>query len=161
MNRPACARSHQAEALEDGRLSGAGRASFERHAASCAECTSKLRVLARLRQSAEWLPESAPTPLERRRQRQALLRRASELSQRAQVLPRRRTFAALMFAGALLAAVCIGFVLRASLSGSEASATLVAPTYRIDASPGASSLRARGAWRWRRGASLCACVRRC
>src|SRR5690606_33457037 len=85
MKRPACARSQQAEALEDGRLSGAERASFERHAASCTACASKLRVLARLRQSAEWLPESTPTPLARRRQRQALLRRASELSQRAPV----------------------------------------------------------------------------
>jgi hypothetical protein len=153
MKRPACARSQQAEALEDGRLSGAERASFERHAASCSECTTQLRVLARLRQSAEWLPESSPTPLSRRRQRQALLRRASELSKPAQVLPRRavfankvfaknvfaaKTFAALLLAGALLAAVGIGFGLRAWLPASEPSATLVAPSYRIDVSPGAS-----------------------
>jgi TolA-binding protein len=148
MKRPACAQSQQAEALEDGRLSGAERASFERHAASCTECTSKLRVLALLRQSAEWLPENTETPLERRRQRQALLRRASEMSHREPVQPRRmvftapvfaaKKFAALMLATALLAAVGIGFVLRGSLSGSEVSAALVAPTYRIDASPGAS-----------------------
>lgn len=153
MKRLACAQSQHAEALEDGRLSGAERASFERHAASCTECTSKLQVLARLRQSAEWLPENTQTPLERRRQRQALLRRASELSQRAPVLPRRTVstarvftarvyaspmFAALTLATALLVAVGIGFVLRGSLSGSEESATLVAPTYRLDASPGAS-----------------------
>jgi hypothetical protein len=105
-------------------------------------------VLALLRQSAEWLPENTETPLERRRQRQALLRRASDMSHREPVLPRRtvftapvfaaKKFAALMLATALLAAVGIGFVLRGTLSGSEVYATLVAPTYRIDASPGAS-----------------------
>ena len=163
MKPPTCAQSQQAEALEDGRLSGAERASFERHAATCADCTRKLRVLARLRQSAEWLPENTRTPLERRRQRQALLRRASELAQGAQMQPRRpvltqtlliqrlfakellapklfatKAFAALLLAGALLAAAGIGFGLRASLFGSEVSATLAAPSYRIDASPGAS-----------------------
>jgi ferric-dicitrate binding protein FerR (iron transport regulator) len=138
MKRPACARAWQAEALEDGRLSGAERASFERHAASCAECASELRALMRLRQSAERLPASTPTPLERRRQRQALLRRASELQQRAPVQPRRRRFAAFVLSGALMAAVCIGFGLGALRSGSEASAVLAAPTYRLDASPGAS-----------------------
>jgi hypothetical protein len=138
MKRPACTRAWQAEALEDGRLSGAERASFERHAASCAECTNELRALLRLRQGAEGMPASTPTPLEHRRQRQALLRRASELYQRAPVQPRRRTFAAFVLSGALMAAVGIGFGLRASLSGSEASAGLAAPTYRLDASPGAS-----------------------
>lgn len=136
MKRPACTRAPQAEALENGRLSGAERASFERHAASCAECTSELRALVRLRQGAERLPASTPTPLEHRRQRQALLQRASELSQHAPV-PRRRAFA-FVVSGALIAAVCIGFGLRASRSGSEASAARAAPTYRLDASPGAS-----------------------
>src|SRR5690606_16961344 len=50
----------------------------------------------------------------------------------------KKTFAALLLAGALLAAVGIGFGLRASLSGSEVAAALVAPSYRIDVSPGAS-----------------------
>jgi hypothetical protein len=138
MKRPACTRAPQAEAFEDGRLSGAERASFERHAASCAECASELRALVRLRQAAERLPASTPTPLEHRRQRQALLRRASELCQRAPVQPRRRAFALFVLSGALMAAVCIGFWLRASRSGSEASVALAAPTYRLDASPGAS-----------------------
>ena len=138
MKRPACTRAWQAEALEDGRLSGTERASFERHAASCAECARELRALVRLRQSAEWLPASSPTPLEHRRQRQALLRRASELRQRPPVQPRRRRFAAFVLSGALMAAVCIAFGLGAWRSGSEASAALAAPTYRLDASPGAS-----------------------
>src|SRR5688572_32942451 len=138
MKQPACTRAWQAEALEDGRLSGAERASFERHAASCAECARELRALVRLRQGAEWLPASSPAPLEHRRQRQALLLRASELCQRAPVQPRRRTFAAFVLSGALLVAVCIGFGLRAWRSGSETSVALAAPTYRLDASPGAS-----------------------
>ncbi len=138
MKRPACTRAWQAEAIEDGRLSGAERASFERHAASCAECARELRALVRLRQGAEWLPASSPTPLEHRRQRQALLRRASELCQRASVQPRRRTFAAFVLSSALMAALSIGFGLRAWRSGSEASVARAAPTYRLDASPGAS-----------------------
>jgi TolA-binding protein len=137
MKRPACPRAPQAEALEDGRLSSAERASFERHAASCAECASELRALMRLRHGAEWLPETAPTPLEHRRQQQALLRRASELLKRGPVQPRRRTFA-LVLSCALVAAVCIGFALGAWRSGSDASVALAAPTYRLDASPGAS-----------------------
>jgi hypothetical protein len=138
MKRLACTRTWQAEALEDGRLSGTERASFEQHAASCAECARELRALVRLRQGAEWLPASAPTPLEHRRQRQALLRRASELSQRAPVKPRRRAFAAFVLSGVLMAALSIGLGLRAWRSGSEASLALAAPTYRLDASPGAS-----------------------
>lgn len=138
MKRPACTHAWQAEALEDGRLSGAERASFERHAASCTECARELRALVRLRQGADLLPASTLTPLEHRRQRQALLRRASELCQRAPVQPRRRPFAAFVLSAALMAAVCIGFGLRAWRSGSEASAALAPPTYRLDASPGAS-----------------------
>jgi TolA-binding protein len=137
MKRPACNRAWQAEAVEDGRLSGAERASFERHAASCAECASELRALARLRQGAEWLPASMLSPLEHRRQRQALLRRAGELSQRAPVRPRPRAFAWAL-SGALVAAACIALALGAWRSGSGASAALAAPTYRLDASPGAS-----------------------
>jgi len=138
MKRPACTRAWQAEALEDGRLSGAERASFERHAASCAECTSELRALERLRQGAERLPANMPTPLEHRRQRQELLRRASELHQRAPGQPQRRRFAAFVLSGALLAAGYIGYELRASRSGSETAVALTAPTYRLEASPGAA-----------------------
>lgn len=137
MKRPACTHALQAEALEDGRLSGPERAAFERHAVSCAECASVLRVLVRLRQAAEWLPVSTPTPLEHRRHRQALLRRAGDLWQRGPVQPRRRAFA-FVLSGALMAAVCIGFAIGASRAGSEPSAALAAPTYRLDASPGAA-----------------------
>lgn len=153
MKPPACSRAHQAEAFADGKLSGAERASFERHAASCAECARELRALARLRQLAEKLPTGTPTPLEHRRQRQALLRRASERSQRAPIPPRRRAFAAFALSGALMAAVSIGFALRAWQFDSEAPAQLAAPTYRLDASPGASwqTIEAGAALRLRLG----------
>jgi hypothetical protein len=152
MKRSACPLAPQAEALEDGRLSSAERASFERHAASCAQCASELRALVRLRHGAEWLPESTPTPLEHRRQQRALLRRASELRQRGPVQPRRRTFA-LVLSCALVVAVGIGFALGAWRSGSEASVALAAPTYRLDASPGASwqTIEAGAALRLRLG----------
>jgi hypothetical protein len=80
--RAICAQAWQVEAVEDGRLSGAERESFERHAATCAECRHERLVLAELRAAAGRLPLSEPAPLERRRQRQLLLRRASELGQR-------------------------------------------------------------------------------
>ena len=80
--RAICAQAWQAEAVEDGRLSGAERESFERHAATCADCRRERLVLAELRARAGRLPLSEPAPLERRRQRQLLLRRASELGQR-------------------------------------------------------------------------------
>ena len=152
MKRPACPLAPQAEALEDGRLSSAERAAFERHAASCAKCASELRALMRLRHGAEWLDQTTPTPLEHRRQQQALLRRVSELRQRGPVQPRRRTFA-LVLSCALLAAVCIGFALGAWRSGSEAFVALAAPTYRLDASPGASwqTIEAGAALRLRLG----------
>jgi hypothetical protein len=138
MKGPVCTRARLAEAIEDGRLSGAERASFERHAASCSECASELRALERLRQSAEWLPVGTPTQLEHRRQRQVLLRRASELCQRAPIQPRRRKFAALVLSSVLMAVAWIVFGFGFSRSGSEVSVAPVAPTYRLNASPGAS-----------------------
>ena len=40
-----CPRTFEAEAARDGRLAGAERASFERHAASCADCAGEVRAL--------------------------------------------------------------------------------------------------------------------
>ena len=40
-----CPRIFEAEATRDGRLAGAERASFERHAASCADCAGEVRAL--------------------------------------------------------------------------------------------------------------------
>ena len=48
MSRAGCPRLFQAEAVRDGRLDGAERASFERHAASCVACSRETRALEKL-----------------------------------------------------------------------------------------------------------------
>ena len=58
--RAVCAQAWQAEAVEDGRLSGAERESFERHAATCADCRRERLVLAELRAAGERLPLTEP-----------------------------------------------------------------------------------------------------
>jgi hypothetical protein len=63
--------------VEDGRLDGAGRASFERHTSSCAACAREVELLVKLR-GIEQLPFIQPNPMSRRRRRAELLRRANE-----------------------------------------------------------------------------------
>lgn len=130
--RAICAQAWQAEAVEDGRLSGAERESFERHAATCEDCRRERLVLAELRARAGGLPLSEPAPLERRRQRQLLLRRASELGQRSGEPFRRGPVLAL----ALLAAGVGLFVLSRSADAPRppvATVAAPAPTYRLSA----------------------------
>ena len=139
--RAVCAQAWQAEAVEDGRLSGAERESFERHAATCADCRRERRVLTELRAAAGRLPLSEPAPLERRRQRQLLLRRASELGQRSSEPfwrwsePFRRWPA---LALALLVAGVGLFELTRSVDAPPppvATIAAPAPTYRLSATP--------------------------
>jgi hypothetical protein len=73
----ACPRLWEAEAVEDGRLDGAGRASFERHASACAECALEVELLGKLR-TVERLPFVPRSTMSRRRRRAHLLRRANE-----------------------------------------------------------------------------------
>jgi len=73
----ACPRLWEAEAVEDGRLDGGGRASFERHATSCAECAREIDLLAKMR-GIERASVAPPNPMSRRRRRAELLRRANE-----------------------------------------------------------------------------------
>ncbi len=132
--RAVCAQAWQAEAVEDGRLSGAERESFERHAATCADCRRERRALAELRAAAGRLPLSEPAPLERRRQRQLLLRRARELGQRSDEAFRRWPALAL----ALLAASVGLFALSRSVDAPRppvATVAAPAPTYRLSATP--------------------------
>jgi len=133
--RTVCAQAWQAEAVEDGRLSGAERESFERHAATCADCRRERLVLAELRAAAGRLPLSEPAPLERRRQRQLLLRRASELGQRSSE-PLWRWPA---LASALLAAGVGLYAFNRSVDAPRPPVATVAapePTYRLSATPG-------------------------
>ena len=76
MSRTSCNRAWQAEAALDRRISAEDRASFERHLQSCASCARELDQLSRLKQLGDQLPWPKTEPLQRRRQRNELLRRA-------------------------------------------------------------------------------------
>jgi len=78
MRREGCARIWEAEAVQDGRLDGDSVLAFERHVTSCGECRAESAALARLDQLARRAPNVVRlSPLEHRRQRLALLRRAN------------------------------------------------------------------------------------
>ncbi len=102
-----CPRSWQAEAIADGRLSGAERSAFERHLLLCAECRAEASSLAQLKRLSESLPLAALSPLERRRLRSELLRRANQnIVEPAPVWPRLAwLFGALLLVLGLLGAI--------------------------------------------------------
>lgn len=74
---PPCQRTWEAEAVVDGRLGEKEKASFDRHVSECATCrdaVARLRTLASLLAS---MPSTPRSDLDRRRQRNALLRAAN------------------------------------------------------------------------------------
>ncbi len=73
-----CDRMWQVEALDDARLEPKDRASFERHAPTCAACSAELVRLGELRESMSLAPTAERTDLERRRARIALLGAANQ-----------------------------------------------------------------------------------
>ncbi len=91
MNRVRCERTWQAEASEDGRLQPKDLASFERHAASCRDCSAEIETLRQIAQQMKSLPESAHTDLEHRRARSELLRKANEQFMSVRPAPNRWT----------------------------------------------------------------------
>jgi hypothetical protein len=130
-----CARLWQAEAVEDGRLVGAERAAFERHAPGCPECRGKLEALAQLRQLVGQLPASESTPFERKRQREQLLARADAAVSR----PASRLGWWIGGGIGLAAAAATAlFVLAAppELPARLTPVALAAPAYQLEPSPG-------------------------
>jgi hypothetical protein len=89
MSRPTCPRAWEAEAVADGRLAGADRTSFERHAATCEACAHEVEALASLSRAMGKLLAPDVTALELRRMRVKLLQRAHARRTRRQ--PRART----------------------------------------------------------------------
>jgi len=65
-----CPRTWEAEALEDGRLDGGDRQSFERHLTTCAECRRELASLASVRSAMGALANASPSELDLRRMRE-------------------------------------------------------------------------------------------
>ena len=135
-----CARSWEAEAIEDGRLAGSSRESFDRHARGCADCAREVAALAKLRIASSSRPAATRTELEHRRARIALLKGANEAVVRA---PSRRRVAPLYAAAAV--AFLVGAAGWSALHHSAYPASLPAPTYEIDAStPGSYRVQLRG-----------------
>jgi hypothetical protein len=128
---PTCSRTWQAEAAEDRRLSEADRASFERHVATCAVCERAVRELVGLRSLGADVTETSP--LEHRRARNELLRRANDVTLGA---AHRFPWRGLAVALALLAlALGAGIGLRARAPAERAAAA--EPSYDMTASAGA------------------------
>jgi ferric-dicitrate binding protein FerR (iron transport regulator) len=73
-----CSLAWKAAALEDGRLDGADRASFEDHASRCADCRAEKKALAALYAKMRALPAADVSQLEHARRRGALLAKANE-----------------------------------------------------------------------------------
>ncbi len=125
-----CSRAWQAEAIEDGRLEGSERASFERHAEGCADCMKELTELKRLRTLLGAVPHPGWAPLERRRQRLALL---SEANQRTTRRPG-RTSTWLLAALVPLAVVAVMLVLKARRPETPVA---LGPEFEVSAQQGA------------------------
>jgi len=124
-----CAQQWQAEAIEDGRLSGAERVSFERHAALCEVCSKEIADLARIREIMTRASAVEKSPLERKRLRMDLLRRADG------ALHPSRTFsfgraAAFAMAAAACALLAI-FGTRIWLGRPRAAQSLGAPAFDV------------------------------
>jgi hypothetical protein len=73
-----CALTWKAAALADGRLEGADRTSFEKHAAGCEDCRAEQKALAKLYADIRARPVTEPSEIEHARRRSALLNRANE-----------------------------------------------------------------------------------
>jgi hypothetical protein len=127
-----CTRSWQAEAVHDGRLSGADRAAFERHAASCSDCAREARELEALAEVARALPTPESEPLARLRRRNVLLQLANERAVRSAPRVSARRSVALLASVAVAALLTLFLVRR---PGAVAPPDLVpgVPTYRISA----------------------------
>ncbi len=103
--RPSCSRLWEVEAIEDGRLSGAERSSFELHARTCNDCAREVDELTRLRDALERLPVATTTALERHRLRRAVIQRADAARLRTPGRLAVRVVPALVLAATLLVAV--------------------------------------------------------
>lgn len=107
MSETSCSRSWQAEAVLDHRLSAEDTASFERHLSTCKLCTHELRQLSRLKELGEQLPWPKTDALQRRRQRNELLRRAHGAEEAPPFWKQRRGAAALLVALSVFAVAAV------------------------------------------------------
>jgi hypothetical protein len=119
-----CPRVWQAQAVEDQRLDGSDRASFQRHAATCADCAREVAALGELRLALHQLGPAPPTALELRRLRATLLQSAHERRRQ----PTGRVWAAL--AAALGALALVAWAVLAPLRNTH-GARVAGPVFEI------------------------------
>ena len=132
MTAPNCARIWLAEAIEDGRVGEAERASFQRHATDCPECNQAVLELARLRQRMSQLPEPVTSDVERHRQRAQLLERANVLVMRSNHRTRRVPLIAAMTVAVVLIGGAVALKARRPRSIDAApQITLASPKYEV------------------------------
>lgn len=136
--RAACPRAWEASAIEDGRLGPEGRVAFERHATGCADCKTEVAELSALRRYADADVRPEAPPLERRRLRAELLRRANEDA----MAPRARGRAPLL--GALAAAAIVALFVLARRPGVGPAAPMSLAT----AATAHYEVRGQGAAQW-------------
>ncbi|MFO0642102.1 MAG: FecR domain-containing protein [Polyangiaceae bacterium] len=123
-----CQRTWEAEAVVDGRLGEKEKASFDRHTSECAACrdaVARLRTLASLLAS---VPSTPRSDLDRRRQRNALLRAANAAVVDAK--PRVPRIAFALTAGVALAAA-LAFVFGRSEAPKGASVPPPAARFEV------------------------------
>jgi hypothetical protein len=136
MTSTACSRSWQAEAAEDRRLSDSDRASFERHLPTCAVCTRAVRELVELRRLRARTAAPPNPPLDQRRARNELLRRANELTLGSSRTRPWRVLAIAAAVAGLTVALLAG--IRPKEPGTPRAVLPKAePSYELFASPGA------------------------
>jgi hypothetical protein len=109
VSRDRCTRMWEATAVEDGRLVGADRRSFERHVETCRVCADEVQALSCLRQTMQAVQPSALTELDLRRMRHGLLRQAHARRARREVPGRRSLLMVLM---AIVAIAVVATTLR-------------------------------------------------
>lgn len=129
-----CSRLWEGEAIEDGRLSGAERSSFEHHARTCDDCAREVAELARLRDALGALPVATATALERRRLRRTVIQQVDGERLRAPKSLALRVVPALALAVALFVAAV---VLRSQASHDLSAAEPPAPMVAVEPSAGA------------------------
>jgi hypothetical protein len=125
MKAATCERTWQAEALEDGRLVGPERASFERHALGCRACQREVAGLGWLRESLGQAGVPPSTPFEHHIRRKRLVRAANRqlVGSRAQARLGREGRRAAAIAAVAIALCAAVFWVRRGLLADRASAT--------------------------------------
>jgi hypothetical protein len=126
MNGGGCPRLFQAEAVRDGRLDGAERASFERHAACCAACSRETRALEKLSHA---LRESEAEDADEMRVRRERIRLLAAFDDVLVVPDRHRHKRPLLWLAVVSVGIVVGMLVlkrfRLGLENVQASSTVI------------------------------------